>query len=103
MRLACTGLHAGTLPASGSFVKVEPETFVVSAVKQSEAGDGWLVRGYNITSDAITVTIKPWKAFKKVEQVNLAEEKQTSLKPDKIGCISIPVRGHEIVSVLFRN
>ncbi|MCX6034489.1 MAG: hypothetical protein NTV38_05875, partial [Chloroflexi bacterium] len=35
MRLACTGLHGGTLPVSGSLVKVEPATFVVSAIKQS--------------------------------------------------------------------
>jgi alpha-mannosidase len=103
MRLVCTGLHSGTLPVSGSFVQVEPATFVVSAVKQSEAGDGWLVRGYNITGEALRVTLKPWKPFKKVEQVNLAEEEQVSLKPEKNGRVTIPVRGHEIVSVLFRN
>jgi len=103
MRLACTGLHAGTLPATVSFVKVEPATFVVSAVKQSEDGGGWLVRGYNIAGEAIRVTLKPWKPFKKVEQVNLAEEKQTALKPDKDGRVTVPVRGHEIVSVLFQN
>jgi len=103
MRLACTRLHAGTLPVSGSFVKVEPATFVVSTVKQSEAGSGWLVRGYNLTGEAIHVTLKPWKPFKKVEQVNLAEEKQAALKPDRDGRVTIPVRGHEIVSVLFQN
>jgi alpha-mannosidase len=103
MRLVCTGLHSGTLPVSDSFVQVEPATFVVSAVKQSEAGNGWLVRGYNITGEALRVTLEPWKPFKKVEQVNLAEEKQSSLKPDKNGRVTIPVGGHEIVSVLFRN
>jgi len=103
MRLACTGLHSGPLPVSGSFVKVEPATFVVSAVKQSESGGGWLVRGYNITGEPIRVTLKPWKLFNKVEQVNLAEEKQATLKPDKDGRVILPVRGHEIVSVLFQN
>jgi alpha-mannosidase len=96
-------LHGGTLPASGSFVKVEPATFVVTAIKQSEEGNGWLVRGYNITGEAIHVTLKPCKRFKKVEQVNLAEEKLATLKPDKDGRVFIPVRGHEIVSVLFRT
>jgi mannosylglycerate hydrolase len=103
MRLACTDLHGGTLPASGSFVKVEPATFVVSAIKQSEDGNGWLVRGYNITGEAIHVTLKPCKRFKKVEQVNLAEETLATLKPDKDGRVFIPARGHEIVSVLFRT
>ncbi|HEX7619869.1 MAG TPA: glycoside hydrolase family 38 C-terminal domain-containing protein, partial [Anaerolineales bacterium] len=103
MRLASTGLHAGTLPVSGTFVQVEPAAFVVSAVKQSEAGSGWLVRGYNLTGEAIRVTLKPWKPFKKVEQVNLAEEKQAALIPDKDGGVTVAARGHEIVSVLFLN
>jgi alpha-mannosidase len=103
MRLACTDLHAGRMPVSGSFVDVQPSTFVVSAIKQSEAGNGWLVRGYNITGEAILVTFKPWQPFRKVEQVNLAEEKQVALKPDVEGHVTIPVRGHEIISVLFQN
>jgi alpha-mannosidase len=103
MRLIRTGLHPGSLPFSGSFVQVEPAVFVVSAVKQSEDGDGWLVRGYNITGEAIRVTLKPWKQFRKVELVNLAEKKQASLKPDKDGYISIPVKGYEIITVLFRK
>jgi hypothetical protein len=49
------------------------------------------------------VTFKPWKPFKKVEQVNLAEEKQATLKPDLEGQVTLPVRGHEIISVIFRN
>ncbi len=65
-------------------------------------GRGWLVRGYNITGEAIAVTLKPWKPFKKVELVNLAEEKQASLKPDSSGRVTVPVRGHAIVSVLFK-
>ena len=97
------GLHPGNLPVSGSFVKVEPAAFVVSAIVQSESGDGWLLRGYNLTAEAIHVTLKPWKPFKKVEKVNLAEEKQASLKSGEDGSISLPVRGHEIVTVLFRN
>jgi alpha-mannosidase len=103
MRLVCTGLHSGTLAASGSFVQVEPSTFVVSAVTQSQDGGGWLVRGYNITGEANRVTLKPWKPFKKVEQVNLAEEKQTTLKTNRDGRVSISVRGHEIVTVRFRD
>jgi mannosylglycerate hydrolase len=103
MRLVCTDLHGGTLPASGSFVKVEPGTFVVSAVKQSKDGNGWLVRGYNITGDAIRVTLVPWKEFKKVEKVNLAEDKQSPLKSGKEGRVTFKARGHEIISVLFQN
>jgi len=103
MRLTSTGLHAGTLPVSASFMKILPSSFVISAVKQNEAGDGWLVRGYNITGEAINVTFKPWKPFKKVGQINLAEEKLAMLKADTQGCVTVPVHGHEIISVLFQN
>ncbi|MGA2502587.1 MAG: glycoside hydrolase family 38 C-terminal domain-containing protein [Anaerolineales bacterium] len=103
MRLARTGLHPGSLPVAGSFVKVTPASFIISAIIKNEYTDGWLLRGYNLTSESIQVTLKPWKLFKKVEKVNLAEEKQASLKSGEDGSITFPVRGHEIVSVLFRN
>lgn len=103
MRLARTGIHPGNLPASGSFIKVEPASFVVSAIVQSESGDGWLLRGYNLTAESIHVTLKPWKPYKKVEKVNLAEEKQATLKSGVGGSITLPVRGHEIVTIHFRN
>jgi mannosylglycerate hydrolase len=101
LRAVTTGVHAGDLPPAGSFVETNPVTFVISAVKQAEDGLGWLVRGYNITDEAITVTLKPWKLFNQVDLVNLAEEKLAPLKPDQAGRVTIPVRGHEIVSVLF--
>ena len=102
LRAVTTDLHGGSLPPAGSFVETTPEAFVVSAVKQAEAGQGWLVRGYNLTGESIEVTLKPWKPFTKVELVNLAEEKQAALKPDKTGSVTFPVRGHAIVSVLFQ-
>jgi mannosylglycerate hydrolase len=103
MQVVSTGLHSGTLPVCESFVDVEPATFLVSAVKQAEDGNGWLVRGYNITEEVIQVTLKPWKPFKKVEKVNLGEEKIAELQADNRGRVTLPVRGYEIVSVLFQE
>jgi alpha-mannosidase len=103
MRALSTGLHNGILPPSMSFVAVEPAAFLISAIKQSEDLRGWLVRGYNLTGEAITVTLKPWKPYKTVELVNLAEQKLVSLKPEQNGAISFKARGHEIVTVLFIN
>ena len=101
MRAVSTGIHSGALPASGSFVEVQPAGFIISAVKQTEDGRGWVVRGYNLTGEPLTVGLKPWKFFNKVEQVTLAEEKLATLKPDGSGRVSVPVRGHEIISILF--
>jgi mannosylglycerate hydrolase len=103
LRSTFTTTHAGTFPSSGSFLNIEPATFVISAIKQSEDGDGWIVRGYNITGESIQVTLKPWGRFRKVDLVNLAENKRNPIKPDQDGSIHFQVRGHGIASILFRK
>jgi len=103
LRAVCTTNHAGILPASASFIQVSTRMFVISAVKQAEVGRGWLVRGYNISGEELPVTLKPWRRFKRVERVNLAERKLSSLVPGEDGSVSFSTRGHEIVSVVFRE
>ena len=103
MRLVRTGLHCGILPQSGSFLAVDQAEFIVTAVKQSEDETGWLVRGYNITAQEIQVTLKPWKRFKNVQLVNLAEEKIATLKPARDGSVAFTVGDHKIITILFRN
>jgi alpha-mannosidase len=97
-----TSIHNGALPASGSFVEVLPATFTVSAVKESEDGLGWIVRGVNLRDEPEQVSIKPWRNFKKVTQVNLAEQKIRSLKTGIDGKVTLMARGHEIVTILFK-
>jgi alpha-mannosidase len=103
MRAVSTGLHEGALPASGSFVEVTPKEFVISAVKETENGEGWLVRGYNLSGEEIRVTLKPWRKFRRAERVNLAEEKLSALRTRPDGSVTFPVRGHEIATVEFRD
>jgi alpha-mannosidase len=103
MRAVSTGLHDGQLPASGSFISVEPHQFVISAIKEAEKGRGWLVRGYNISSEEINVTLKTWRISRRLERVNLAEEKLSGLRPRPDGSVTFPVRGHEIATVEFRD
>jgi mannosylglycerate hydrolase len=101
-RAVSTSLHAGNLPTAISFVESTPETFVISAVKPAEQGHAWLVRGYNISAELISVTLKPWMLFKDVALVNLAEQNQAPLHPDRTGSVTFPVSAHQIVSVLFQ-
>jgi len=103
LRAVSTGIHSGHLPSAASFIKATSETFVISTVKPAEAGHGWLVRGFNITSEPISVTLKPWRQFTRVTLVNMAEENLAALQPDATGYITLPVRAHQIVSVLFRE
>jgi len=88
------------LMALGSFIKTSPAEFVISSVKAAENGKGWLVRGYNISSETILLHLKPLCKFEKVMKVNLAEEPLTTLDAGDDESVTIDVHGHEIVRVL---
>lgn len=103
LRAVKTGIHAGEIPAQGTFISSSPDDFVISAVKTTENGKGWLVRGYNISSEVIQMSLKPARRFAYAAQVNLAEEEIAPLRIDDAGNAAISVTGHEIVSVMFSD
>jgi alpha-mannosidase len=98
-----SGLHAGEIPCSGEFITHSPPEFVISAVKELEEGDGWLVRGYNISSATIQLNLKPMRKFPDARRVNLAEHEIASLPVEDDGTVRLPVSGHEIVSIRFSD
>ena len=103
LRAASTGLHMGMLPSSGSMVSVDHPSFVISAVKQNENGDGWIVRGFNTGEEEISFTLTPWRPFWKAEQVTMAEETVKLLNVESGGAATVKARGHEVVTVRFRK
>ena len=100
-RAISTDLHSGDLENRGSFVAHAPADFVISAVKEAENKEGWVVRGDNITSEPIQLKLKPLRPFSQAVQVNLAESKIADISPAADGSIRLLVKGHQIVSVLF--
>ena len=100
-RLIQTGLHQGEIPKLGSFISHSPPEFIISAVKKSENGKGWIVRGYNLSSETIQLNLKPLRQFENAIQVNLAEEAITVHKIADDGSIMLSVSGYEVVSILF--
>jgi len=101
LRVIATGLHEGEIPVQGAFISHSPAEFIISAVKETENGKGWIVRGYNILSKTIQLNLKPLRQFANAMQVNLAEEEITTLSIGYEGGIRIPVSGHEVVSIMF--
>jgi mannosylglycerate hydrolase len=101
LRAAATGLHYGSLPPSGSFIDVESTGFVISSIKETEDGRGWLVRGTNMTSNPLPVSIRPWKPFKSVEFSDLAERRIRSLDAPSGGRITVNTKPYEIVTLVF--
>lgn len=102
MRAIGVGLHPGSLPQSASLVGVEPEEFTLSAVKTTEDGRGWLVRGVNLAEKVVTVRIKPLLAFNHAELANLAEERLMILHTEPEGSVSTQVGKHQLRTVVFR-
>jgi alpha-mannosidase len=97
------GMREGTIPSQGSFITHSPAAFKISAVKEVEDGCGWIVRGYNISSEQIQLNLKPLRPFANARRVNLAEEEIAPLRVEDDGSVGIAVNGHEIVSVLFSD
>ena len=103
LRAVGTGIHAGILPSSGSFVSADNPSYIVSAVKEAENGKGWIVRGYNLDDEDITVKITPWRKFSQANKVNMAEEMVSRLQVERSGTVIVTARGHEVVTVRFSD
>lgn len=102
LRAITTASHPGPLPVAGSLIDVEPGNFVITALKKAEAGDGMIVRGYNIAPDAIDATVRFNQPIQSVTRVNLAEDPIETLTLDENGRVRVPVQSREIVTLKFR-
>lgn len=101
LRSAVTSLHNGPLPATGAMIEVTPPEFVISSIKTSEDGSGWIVRGYNISSQPIQVSLRPWQPFDRASRVNLLEKPQEALSLGQQGEISFRVSAFQVASIKF--
>jgi alpha-mannosidase len=93
--------HAGTLPASYSFVKTEPENVVVTAMKKTEDGDGLLVRFYEWAGKGgdITLTLPP--GITAATLANLMEKPEGSPLAVSGGKqVTVPIKPFEIQTVI---
>jgi alpha-mannosidase len=101
LRAVQTGLHSGPVPPQVSFLDATPPTFLISAIKETEDGSGWLVRGYNSTDKNIQVCLKTWQPVQMAWRVNLAESGEESLDLAADGSIRFSAHPAEIVTIKF--
>ena len=59
-----------------------PNGVVITAVKGSEDGRGMVVRGYNVTSEAISVTLKSRKRYAHIDRLTMGEKYLASMALD---------------------
>jgi len=99
VRVLVSEQHEGQLPSRSTLVEVEPHTLVVSAIKQSETGQGVIVRIYNPLSHPVQATIRPGFACTQAFVTNLNEE--PTGQPQGLP-LHIGLRSGEIITVLFQ-
>jgi alpha-mannosidase len=99
IRALVTKQHGGQLPSQSTLIDVEPPALVVSAIKQSEASNGVIVRIYNPLSHTVQSTIQPGFACTQAFVTNLNEEPTGD--PQQVP-IQIELRSGEIKTVLFQ-
>ena len=118
----------GTAPRSKSFLELEPDTLHVSAIKQSESGEGWIVRLFNPFEETVAGRIRlnggyagPGAVQSPVErvqaefalpeglremwstvrEVNLEEVPPGELSVDEDGWVSVELGKTKILTVEF--
>jgi len=102
LRAASRGLHAGRIPACGSFLQVEPQTFAISALKAPEEGPGAVLRGYNLLDRPQTVILKPGWSFRTAELAALSERPLQALPVSPDGSITFEAGPKQIVTLRIR-
>ena len=102
MRAVSTGSHGGSLAESGAFVRVEPTSLVVSAVKQAEDGRDLIVRLWNASPARCEGEIQLWRSAARVSRCNLDESEIEPLELIGGRDVRFPARGNEAITLRIR-
>lgn len=103
LKASTSGLHPGTMTATCAFVSCTPSEFVITAIKPTEKGDGWLMRGYNNSDDPIQFRLTTKLEFNRASEVFMDESPKRSLNLEEDGSLLFAVAEHEILTIKFEN
>ncbi len=92
------GKQTGTQPLSHSFLSLEGDNLVVSAIKKAEDRDSVVIRFYNPTSQDTTATLRPGFPVAEAWTVKFNEERIQQVKAAG-SAITLPVPHGKIISV----
>lgn len=96
-----TSRHAGTLPATGSFIGLESKHVILDTVKPAEDGQGIILRFYESSGGRETVKLNWPYTFKAVYLSNALEEPGKALEVEQ-GQIELSFAPYEIVTILIQ-
>ena len=98
-----TPIHPGVLPASCSFIENQNQDFIITTIKLGEDSSSLIVRGFNLSSSPIDLSIKPWRPFNRAQLVTLNEKIIKSLPISPQGQVNLQVDGYKIITIQFNN
>jgi alpha-mannosidase len=93
-----TGLHQGSLPAEHSFVEVEPENVIVSAVKKAEDDGSLILRFYEWAGKAGDVKLQIPPGATSAADADLMERPGESVRLQG-ETVTVPTKPYEIRTV----
>lgn len=94
----CTEKHAGTIPASHTYFAVQGDMLSFAALKQSESGEGMILRLYNTDTQAHELTLTGVASDRHVTENRLDETPLRELPPEG-GVRSLTVMPKKIVTL----
>ena len=90
--------RGGPNPPDLSFVALEPETLVLSAVRRSADGGGLVVRFFNIGDAPVTARLRCCRPLQAAYRLNLNEERLGEIALADAHTLSVPAAGGQVVT-----
>lgn len=95
-----TVVHEGSLPATHSFVEIEPRNVILSSLKKAEDNDEVVFRFYEFEGKSSQVRLRLPEAATGAVQTNLMEKEEKTLSLGANGKeVSVPIGPYEIATV----
>jgi len=96
-----TTMHPGDLSSEACMIDVNHPDFHITAIKEAEDKQGYIVRGYNQSEEAIQVQMRSHMLAKRAARVRLDEAFIEDLPLNADGSVSFEAKPKEIVTVYF--
>ena len=84
-----------------SYLTVDSDQLLLTALKPPDSGNGWVVRLLNPTDKAVSTHLQPAMGLKSAQILNLAEEPQGAITLEE-GRIPVTVAPHQLLTLLLR-
>lgn len=91
--------RGGPNPDHLSFVRIEPATLVISAIRRAANGSGLVVRFYNVSREVVQGIVTSWRPLQAAYCLNLNEERGEALPVAAGHRVAIPVAPAQVVTL----